>query len=259
MSHRERIFEAALEYIRLGWSVLPLLGKSPVVAWKKYMTERPTRLHWDVWFREHNRQSLVVSGVGLVTGPVSKVYAVDLDSKEAEKSFFDLLGGPPQTLNYKTPRGSRYLFKSEKTLTGWKEQSFEFFGFGGQVVLPPSLHPNKMTYEWNPHASPQEVQFGELPSCLETPPATRNPGNVPPLSPTHLIKEGQRNSTLFKYAGALLRVGVPSDKIRSCLDVFNEMCLPPLREEELDKITQSIERYRRLAHHAEKHPRHPGD
>jgi len=103
-------------------------------------------------------------------GPVSGVVAVDVDSPEAERIFFDLLRGEPKTRKTlsgaKKPGKAHYLFRCPTFPTTARytplHKQLEFRGHGGYVVLPPSLHPSGNRYEW---ADPK-VEIAELPAAL---------------------------------------------------------------------------------------------
>lgn len=239
MYHLEK-WKWLLKYLDYGWSIIPLQGKCPMVPWKVYQARRPSKELWRRWIRAFPECNL-----GLVTGPVSNIYAIDLDSKENEKKFLQLIDGPPETPCYETARARRYLFRSEKRHNLCKTELFEFFGEGGQVVLPPSIHVTQINYAWVLNYSPEDVRISELPVSVQSLLSSNTHSKIS-CGEISYIKEGDRNSTLFKYAGALLRIGVPIDEIRRCLNIFNERCSPPLEDKELATISASIERYRSL-------------
>jgi len=239
MSYTNSRWEWILKYIDYGWSTIPVLGKLPLIPWKPYQSARASIETWKNWVDRFPH-----CGVGLVTGEISGVYGVDLDSLENERKFLEMIEGFPETPSYKTSRGTRYLFQSKLNINSWKSDVLELFGTGGQIVLPPSIHPSGCDYKWNKYYSPEDVRFETLPKILES--NTSSIVTVASDKETECIKESSRNNTLFKYAGALLRVGVPIEDIRKCLDIFNKRCDPQLEAKELDLISNSVDRYRKI-------------
>src|SRR5690606_25186106 len=58
------------------------------------------------------------------------------------------------------------------------------------------------------------------------------------------IGEGGRNDSLTRIAGALRRQGIGADAIEVALKSLNEeLCDPPLEEEEVERIARSVSRY----------------
>ncbi len=92
---------AALKYLRMGFSVIPCnptmdeeKEKKSFVEWTKYQKAKPTealiRQWWGKWPK---------AMVGALTGPVSGFWGVDADTPEANRELEDLI---PDTLV--TPR-----------------------------------------------------------------------------------------------------------------------------------------------------------
>ena len=64
----------------------------------------------------------------------------------------------------------------------------------------------------------------------------------------HIIKEGSRNNTLYKYAVCYLKRFGNNDKSYSKFREKNDLCEPPLGEEELDEIWRSaLKFYKKLS------------
>jgi len=80
--NRERLRDAAREYLGKGFSVLPLDdGKVPTVpSWTPYQSKPMEPQDVDGIFRKHS-----VQGVGIICGKVSgNLEVVDVDSKHIE-------------------------------------------------------------------------------------------------------------------------------------------------------------------------------
>jgi hypothetical protein len=125
---------------------------------------------------------------------------------------------------------------------GWK---LELFSTGKQVVVPPSVHPDTgKPYRWirgeigvvpESLLSAQEVVFNRVPK-----PTTQLSASADSWG------EGERYNRLLSYAGRLQAEGWRDDQILARVEDMNlYMCNPPLEEWEVEKIAQSVLRYRK--------------
>ena len=113
-----------------------MAGKLATVKWKQYQTRLPTldELHGWQW-----------DGLGIITGAVSNLVAVDCDSMDEAKRFWTM-GGKSLTM-VRTRRGVHFFFSHPghrvKNRTKVKTQfgTYDIRGDGGLVVAPPS--PNR--------------------------------------------------------------------------------------------------------------------
>ena len=65
----------------------------------------------------------------------------------------------------------------------------------------------------------------------------------PIISTTDSIEEGNRNDALFKYSCRLRRQGFSKEESKELVLKRNKACVPPLEEEEIERILQSAYRY----------------
>ncbi len=163
-----QMLEFALYYLSMGWSIIPQRpgDKKPLVKWKRFQELPPDRAQVEEWWTRWPD-----AGICLVLGSVSGLVAVDVDSSEAERVFFELQGGEPTTL--KSLSGSRksskahYLFHCPDFPTTAKytplNKQLEFRGHGGYIVLPPSLHHSGNRYAWSEPLQP----IAALPEALD--------------------------------------------------------------------------------------------
>src|SRR6516165_6010706 len=118
---------AAIEYLKIGWSVVPLCthdhasvpvahqqectspGEWPLWPWKQYqekaMTEAALRILWS---------RCPTANVGIVLGPVSNLVGIDVDGAEGMKFLAGVIANNRliPTLQFDTPGGGlRYLFQ----------------------------------------------------------------------------------------------------------------------------------------------------
>jgi hypothetical protein len=78
------VLESAISYRRRGFSVIPIKpkDKKPLVAWEPYQKERASEETIKHWFTNWPTANLA-----LVTGAVSGVVVIDLDSAEAKEKI----------------------------------------------------------------------------------------------------------------------------------------------------------------------------
>lgn len=145
----QRIFEEhATEYFRLGFPVIPVEGKVPAISgWTQYCRRMPTSLEFDEWtkqFPDHN--------IGLCLGPAARLTAVDVDSDESSVriAFFHTL--PKTPLIKRGLKGFTAIYRSDEVPSTAvklnRRHLVDILGDGRMTVLPPSIHPKGMTYEW---------------------------------------------------------------------------------------------------------------
>lgn len=145
----------ALFYRLLGWSVIPVGRgtKRALVKWKEYQDRLPDYDELYAWFYQCPWPD---PNFGLILGPVSDVFAIDVDGVDAHNVLSDRVDIPAGAL--KSISGSRepdryhLLFRNPaietaSKYTPWHEK-LEFRGNRGLVILPPSLHKSGHCYEW---------------------------------------------------------------------------------------------------------------
>ncbi len=266
--------ETALEYEALGWSVLTLCphnhvgvgrshrgcdspGKRPFFpakaeeaqgAWKEFQTRRATPDELRAQFAVHPDLN-----VGMALGPVSGLVAVDVDDDDGDKLLYELAGGEiPPTMEYTTGKGRRLLFRLPAGVTvlnhqfrrpGTEIEILRFMSAGGQVVLPPSRHPNGAVYRWVPGRGPGEVEPADVPEWMR---AAQVPAAADRVRPAdgELIGEGGRNNYLTSLAGVLRKHGADEEVIYAALEKVNETRFdPPLADAEVRTVARSVARY----------------
>jgi len=208
--------KAALDYGRLGWSVIPIesRGKRPLVRWQIHEHRRPEAAEVAEWFRHWPD-----ANIAIVTGIVSGLTVLDLDPHHGAEASLARLGrqhGPiPETVEVRTGGGGRHLYFAHPGEILHNRVGLapgvDLRADGGYVVAPPSVHASGESYRWE--RSPDTCPLAPLPDWLgEAPEEGSNRGH--PLSHwRHLLREGvadgERNNSIASLAGHLLwRSGV---------------------------------------------------
>ncbi len=147
----------------LGFSVIPIPRgqKAPAQSWADYQTKKPSADEIDCW-------ASADLNVGVVTGRLSNIGVLDVDSDEAQKLVDGL--GLPETPTVLTAKGRHYYFRCPefevRNSTKIAGVKLDFRGEGGYVIGAGSLHPDGSFYRWE--VSPDDVEFAELPENLIT-------------------------------------------------------------------------------------------
>lgn len=251
-----QMIEAALAYTKQNGNrpplaIFPLLpkAKDPCVPGGFYnaTTEESRVRYW--WTQWPN------ANIGFRT---QGIIVLDIDkhdpAKDGAESLHDLElehGELPETWVCLTPTGGEHFYfrcddprltKAENLAPG-----IDYRGCGGYVLLPPSVHPNGGIYEWDCGRSPADTPLAPLPEWLHQmmleKATTKNDGQADiPDS----IKNGERNSELFKAACSLRAKGLMEEEIEAAIQTMNEnRCVPPLDKKEVVSICKSAAKYER--------------
>jgi Bifunctional DNA primase/polymerase, N-terminal len=223
----------AQRLVACGCNVIPLQprDKKPATNWKPLQSTRLVDRDWDEvdrylysWWGDGKDH-----GLGVVTGAVSEIVVVDVDSDEA-REIVEQTCGWPRTVTAKTAKGWHLYFRhpGAGTRNGVRrgQVALDVRGDGGYVVAPPSVHPSGFEYRWQispftfaggmwpPAVMPDELHALLWPTSHVT--ATTAPVTVHTtkyvdvalereVATVSSATEGTRNDQLNKSAFALAR------------------------------------------------------
>jgi hypothetical protein len=243
---------AALDYAARGWSVIPMQprGKRPIVVWREFQQRLARVDEIEGWYARWPD-----ANVGIVTGEVSGLVVVDVDTRHGgpeSVAALEALHGPlPATVEAATGGGGRHLYfehpGSPVANRVALRPGIDVRGDGGCVVAPPSVHPNGRRYEWIAHRGPREGVLAPVPvhffgHAAALRPAGHSPGHWRRLIREGIV-EGQRNNTIASLCGHLMWRGVDVDVVLELLQAWNRThCRPPLPDEEVARVVRSIAR-----------------
>lgn len=239
---RPNPLDQALRLLSMGMSVIPLKArdKRPALnSWKPYQERRATVDEVRSWF-----DGGVDLNIGIVTGAVSQIVAVDGDSLDAVNWLHVTHPSPMRT---RTGKGKHFFFrhpgvviKNNVKLGG---MALDVRGDGGYVVAPGSIHPNGAMYEeegnWAPGATLPMFQPAWLGAKVTPlPRAPHVDGDkrvVAYLDSTPGAIEGQGGDAhTFRVACKLVRGFDLSDQqALEYLLAWNSKCLPAWSEADL--------------------------
>lgn len=145
--------DAALRYAANGWRVVPVLPgqKRPALSrWTDAATveEKKVRAWWE---DEHPG-----AGVGIVTGPGSGLWVLDVDDHDSLHDLEQRHEKLPPTLTSITGSGGLHLFFRWPVGAEVRNDAgrrlgpgLDVRGEGGFVVAAPTVHPNGSEYAWD--------------------------------------------------------------------------------------------------------------
>jgi len=136
------VLDSAFEYREMGLSVIRLDGKKPVDAWKELQKRLPTTGEILSWFGAVQKRQW---NIGIVTGSVSGVVAVDVDSQEMARWAWNNLPRTEMMTRSGNGRGHLYYRLPNGVHIGNRVRingkPIDLRDEGGQCVAPPSIHP----------------------------------------------------------------------------------------------------------------------
>lgn len=229
------------EYIDSGWSVLPVKPeeKRPYMTnWLQYTKTRATKQTVNNWF-----SNLSGAGIGVVTGKVSNMVVLDVES-DCPYPIEDLLKKYPTQMYSRTGSGGYHLFYQYPTNVSRVANRVGIFervdlrADGGFIVLPPTVHPSGNRYTWIKRGVPGAFPVALL--DLRSQPKVQDEGWI--TEALRGVSEGGRNDTCARLAGYFFKKGINYDIVESLLLEWNERNDPPMPVHEVRTTIKSIER-----------------
>lgn len=140
------VIDAAEDYARRGWSVVPLKEKKlPAVRWQGFQTRTTSPQDVRAWFTRI--RSAV--GVGIVLGPVSgHLWVRDFDDEGVYERW--QAAQPDWAARLPTVRTARgyHVYGRWKDVRTRNVQGGELRAKGAYVVAPPTMHESGVQYQW---------------------------------------------------------------------------------------------------------------
>jgi hypothetical protein len=244
--------EAALHYVRRGWSVFPIssVSKKPLLDWYEYQTRQPTEQEIHQWWQKYPS-----AGVGIVTGKVSNLVVLDVDPKHGAdpnyiyKTFPTNIvartGGGGGHFYYKYPDNEE-IHNSVGKKDG-RQTGYDIRAEGGYVVAPPSLHPSGRRYEWletgkkPSQLPPKLLEMAQPKRDLNGAATSKEPWLADALRG---VGEGARDDTAARLAGYYLSKNMGADVVLETLRNWNKNNEPPLPDADLEKVVESVQKTR---------------
>lgn len=249
------LLDHALKYVALNWSIFPVVpgGKKALIRWEKFQKTRASPEQVERWWKQYPN-----ANIGLVTGSISGLVVIDIDSKTGVEVYSSHFGEIHNTISQRTgkPDAKHLLFahpgdKAYSNRAGFI-QDVDVRGDGGYILVAPSVHPNGKTYEWV--IDPTEMGLDdllELPAEIRSmftaqkpePENTKKGTGIPSWVKEALpgVADGRRHDICAKLTGYYLRVfGGDVEQAQLMVQIWNESNEPPLDWKDLRTVIKSI-------------------
>ena len=167
------VLQTALAYANKSIRVVPIKQgekRPPMQGWQNAATSDPTTIRQ--WFEGQFRDC----GLGIATGEFRDRYLIVIDIDDREQfsgsetlaDLEELNGKLPETVEVITGSGGRHIyFLTDQPIrneaSGRLGVGIDIRGIGGQVLAPPTVHPNGKTYEWVEGRSIAEHKPADMP------------------------------------------------------------------------------------------------
>jgi len=233
---------AALGYARRGWAVLPIKpnAKAPLTAnGFKDASADPKQI--DAWWARWP-----TANIGIATGPSGLVVFdvdkhADHDGADAWHEWRTMHELSDETPNVITPSGGVHYYYRRNghavaSAQGRPAVAIDIRGETGYVVAPPSKT-EAGEYVWE--TPPEETDLFDLPDSIASLLAAAQHEPAAPL-PDGDIAEGKRHAALVSLAGSMRWRNATESAILAALEAENARCSPPLPEDEVRRIAESI-------------------
>lgn len=236
----------ALYYQKMGLSVIPVSGKTPLILWKEYQKRCASEEEIKQWWQQFPNAE-----IGVCTGLVSNRLVLDIDGPEAEQMVGQYF--MPPTYAVKTKKGAQYHFAYPKGFTGKTTlvglfNQIDTRGEKGYCKMPPSQFSD---------GSGRYEQMGDL-DCLSLAGAPswlvqrllevnklrqieREAGESWLKEKLDSLRPGNRNQTMASIAGRLRNDGWSSEDMFLWLQPYADNA--GLGSEELKTICESVGQY----------------
>jgi RecA/RadA recombinase len=213
-----------------GWSVIPTdpKTKKPLIPWKTYQERYPLLEELEGWFLDKTPEMV---SLAVVTGKLSNIAVLDSDNGTEYPLGLD------SELKSKTGRGYHLFYtfhEGVRNTVKIKGQEFDIRGEGGYAIIPPSIHPSGVKYQWVKRGEP-----GEFPQEL----IQENDSQRFDWKSAFDTSSGSRNNTLYKGACSLFAKGFQREEVMQFMKAMNATFKPPIGEDELQKTLESASRH----------------
>lgn len=257
--------EAAIKYATIGFAVFPLhglradatcdcghncdqAGKHPLVkGWQRTIPSvRAAQSTWPAGTRR---------GIGLLCGPQSGVFAIDVDPRHGgERSLAKLEHAHgqqlPDTWRARTGSDGRHLLyrwpdddgPEVRNSAGRLGAGLDVRGAGGYIVLPPTIHKSGHQYTWL--TPPWDSPLADAPPWLleQVRKAARAAAKRPAQTGAK-VEPGRRHDALCSLLGLMRSWGAAEEVLCAAADAFvTYQCEPdPGRPLDNAKVLQTAQ------------------
>lgn len=241
------------------FSVIPInFDKKPTIPWIAYQKRLPTQQELENWFADGSK-----AGIGIITGKISNIIVIDVDSKKGETNIIPYINDidklkedqPKHPVVYTpTKKGYHiYLRHPKFDVPNGRNvpEGCDLRGDGGYVVAPPTKFPTGL-YEWKRPINKSEWFFPseKYINLIKTNNKyemshndLKTTSERPQTASSVSFKTGSRDDDLFHVANCLTRGGMNDENIKETLSFLAKNCEPPFSPKEAEiKIISALKR-----------------
>lgn len=227
MAEMNPMLIAALAYAQQGYSVIPLQpdGKRAITEWRPYQEKIATQAQIRSWWKD-----TPAANIGIVTGKISGVVVVDLDTyKNPDIDSVLIHREAPTDRRSETPRGGLHLWykwtQHTQSIAGVNGvEGFDVRGDGGYVAVAPSMV-NGSQYKWRAKGVlgpllPQAARPRAVAPAAESGDTSETSQSKPKWIQgllAHPPASGSWNNDLTRLAGYFCWIDMPVDITRQIL------------------------------------------
>lgn len=225
-------------YVSKGYPVIPIKYKDKepaTLSWKEYQDRLPTDEELISWFADGSKYNIAI-----VTGRVSGIVAVDLDSPKAVK--FAKVNNFPLSPLSQTGKGYHIIYRYKDGVRNFQKRDdlpdIDLRGDGGYIVVEPSIHPSGGQYRWVEGKGLDDLPFAEIPEII----LAKNSEQKTSLKELYRgVPEGQRNDSLTRIIGSLVNDGLSYDECLEFAILWNTKNAPPeIDQRRIERTVRSI-------------------
>jgi len=244
--NKQKLLDWARYYTGKGISVIPIKSKDKTPAipsWKEYQNRLPTDEELIKWFGNSSKNN-----IGIVTGRISGIVAVDLDNQRAVE--FAKANNFPESPLSKTGKGFHLIYRYKEGIRNFQKRDdlpdIDLRGEGGYILVEPSIHPSGHQYQWVKGKGLDDVPIAEIPEII----LAKNPQDKTPLRELYRgVEQGLRNDSLTRIIGSLVNDDLTFSECLEFACLWNQKNNPPLPEKEIERTVKSIfEKHREKQH-----------
>jgi len=215
-------------------------SKAPLVAWTEFQRRMPTEDEVRAWYVKWPKANLA-----LITGMISGIVVLDLDSEEAvdRAKTLNILNTPL----VKSRRGLhayfKYPFGVKIANSVDKQLATDIRAEGGNIIAPPSVHFSGHKYEWIEGHSLDDIQLMKLPDVFveaeKKKAATEDRSNG--IRDLYVgTAKNYRNYSLTRLCGSWVNDDLTIEECLEMARIWNTKNSPPMDEKEIRKTVESI-------------------
>ena len=172
------------------------------------------------------------------------IVVLDVDGPDGLATYEQL--NLPKTATVQTGRGTHHYFRTDAPLP---KKKIKLDGIdikdskSGYIVVPPGEHKSGKSYKWKSRLKRNRV-VAELPRSFLDQISQKPSTKTVNFDHAAKVTKGGRNNTLASYAGYFRHKAMSAEAIDNVLSTINdEICSPPLGDNEASRIAHSIGNY----------------